>query len=162
MMKEKLGWSTYGNPKYVSNVFKYLIFSGNGKWGSPFIGKDWNNAVSSEFGYRTDPINGSSAFHEGLDIAYPTGTPINAISGGVVTSVVFSKTGYGNHIRVDCGEGLVVLYAHCSDIFVTKGQTITSGQVIANVGATGRVTGPHLHLGVLLNGNEVNPRQYIN
>lgn len=68
MMKEKLGWSTYENPKYVSNVFKYLIFSGNGKWGSPFIGKDWNNAVSSEFGYRTDPINGSSAFHEGLDI----------------------------------------------------------------------------------------------
>ncbi|OUQ59692.1 hypothetical protein B5E58_04455 [Tyzzerella sp. An114] len=162
MMKEKLGWNTYGNPKYVSNVFKYLIFSSNGKWGSPFIGKDWNSAVSSEFGYRTDPINGSSAFHEGLDIAYPTGTPINAISGGVVTSVVFSKTGYGNHIRVDCGEGVVVLYAHCSDIFVTKGQTITAGQVIANVGATGRVTGPHLHLGVLLNGNEVNPRQYIN
>ena len=57
---------------------------------------------------------------------------------------------------------MVVLYAHCIDIFVTKGQTITAGQVIANVGATGRVTGPHLHLGVLLNGNEVNPRQYIN
>ena len=161
MMQKKLGWSGYGNPKYVSAVFKYLVFSGNGIWGSPFVGKNWNNAVSSEFGWRTDPLNGSKAFHEGLDIAYPTGTQINAVSGGVVTSVVFSKTGYGHHIRVDCGDGVTVLYAHCSDIFVTKGQSIAVGQVIAEVGATGRVTGAHLHLGVLINGEEVNPREYI-
>lgn len=115
----------------------------------------------AEFGYRVDPLNGSQAFHEGLDIAYPTGTPINAVSGGVVTSVVFSETGYGHHIRVDCGNGVQVLYAHCSDIFVTKGQSIAAGQVIAEVGATGRVTGAHLHLGVLVNGEEVNPREYI-
>lgn len=161
MMQKKLGWSGYGNPKYVSDVFKYLVFSGNGIWGSPFIGKNWNSAVSSEFGWRTDPLNGSKAFHEGLDIAYPTGTQINAVSGGVVTSVVFSKTGYGHHIRVDCGDGVTVLYAHCSDIFVTKGQSVAAGQVIAEVGATGRVTGAHLHLGVLVNGEEVNPREYI-
>lgn len=161
MMQKKLGWSGYGNPKYVSAVFKYLVFSGNGIWGSPFVGKNWNNAVSSEFGWRTDPLNGSKAFHEGLDIAYPTGTQINAVSGGVVTSVVFSKTGYGHHIRVDCGDGVTVLYAHCSDIFVTKGQSVAAGQVIAEVGATGRVTGAHLHLGVLVNGEEVNPREYI-
>ena len=72
------------------------------------------------------------------------------VSGGVVTSVVFSETGYGHHIRVDCGNGVQVLYAHCSDIFVTKGQSIAAGQVIAEVGATGRVTGAHLHLGVLV------------
>ena len=161
MMQKKLGWSGYGNPKYVSAVFKYLVFSGNGIWGSPFVGKNWNNAVSSEFGWRTDPLNGSKAFHEGLDIAYPTGTQINAVSGGVVTSVVFSKTGYGHHIRVDCGDGVTVLYAHCSEIFVTKGQSVAAGQVIAEVGATGRVTGAHLHLGVLVNGEEVNPREYI-
>ncbi len=161
MMQKKLGWSGYGNPKYVSAVFKYLVFSGNGIWGSPFVGKNWNNAVSSEFGWRTDPLNGSKAFHEGLDIAYPTGTEINAISGGVVTSVVYSKKGYGHHVRVDCGDGVTVLYAHCSDIFVVKGQSITAGQVIAEVGATGRVTGAHLHLGVLVNGEEVNPREYI-
>lgn len=161
MMQKKLGWSGYGNPKYVSDVFKYLVFSGNGIWGSPFIGKNWNSAVSSEFGWRTDPLNGSKAFHEGLDIAYPTGTQINAVSGGVVTSVVFSKNGYGHHIRVDCGNGVTVLYAHCSDIFVTKGQSVAAGQVIAEVGATGRVTGAHLHLGVLVNGEEVNPREYI-
>ena len=161
MMQKKLGWSGYGNPKYVSAVFKYLVFSGNGIWGSPFEGKNWNSAVSSEFGWRTDPLNGSKAFHEGLDIAYPTGTEINAVSGGVVTSVVFSKTGYGHHIRVDCGDGVTVLYAHCSDIFVVKGQSIAAGQVIAEVGATGRVTGAHLHLGVLVNGEEVNPREYI-
>ncbi|MDO4755790.1 MAG: lysozyme family protein, partial [Parabacteroides sp.] len=126
IMQKKLGWSGYGNPKYVSAVFKYLVFSGNGIWGSPFVGKNWNSAVSSEFGWRTDPLNGSKAFHEGLDSAYPTGTEINAISGGVVTSVVYSKTGYGNHIRVDCGDGVTVLYAHCSDIFVTKGQSIAA------------------------------------
>lgn len=161
MMQEKLGWNRYGNPKYVSAVFKYLLFSSGGTWGSPFIGRNWNSVVSSEFGYRTDPLNGSSAFHEGLDIAFPTGTDINAVSGGVVTNVVFSKTGYGNHIRIDCGNGVTVLYAHCSEIFVTKGQSIASGQVIAKVGATGRVTGPHLHLGILVNGKEVNPREYI-
>jgi len=161
MMQKKLGWSGYGNPKYVSAVFRYLIFSGNGIWGSPFVGKNWNNAVSSEFGWRTDPLNGSKAFHEGIDIAYPTGTEINAISGGVVSSVVFSETGYGHHIRVDSGDGVTVLYAHCSDIFVTKGQSVAAGQVIAEVGATGRVTGAHLHLGVLVNGEEVNPREFV-
>lgn len=161
MMQKKLGWSGYGNPKYVSAVFKYLVFSGNGIWGSPFVGKNWKAAVSSDFGWRTDPLNGSKAFHEGLDIAYPAGTQINVISGGLVTSVVFSKNGYGHHIRVDCGDGVTVLYAHCSDIFVIKGQSVAAGQVIAEVGATGRVTGPHLHLGVLVNGEEVNPREYI-
>ena len=161
LMQQKLGWSSYGNPKYVAAVMKYLVFTGGGVWGSPFIGKNWNAAVSSEFGYRVDPLNGSQAFHEGLDIAYPTGTPINAVSGGVVASVVFSETGYGHHIRLDCGNGVQVLYAHCSDIFVTKGQSIAAGQVIAEVGATGRVTGAHLHLGVLVNGEEVNPREYI-
>ena len=66
-------------------------------------------------------MNGKKAFHEGLDIAYPTGTKIHAVSGGVVTSVVYSKTGYGHHVRVDCGNGVTVLYAHCSKILVTKG-----------------------------------------
>ena len=63
---------------------------------------------------------------------------------------------------MDCGDGVTVLYAHCSDIYVTKGQSVSAGQVIAEVGATGRVTGAHLHLGVLVNGEEVNPREYIN
>ena len=116
MMQERLCWSGYGNPKYVSAVFQYLVFSGGSIWGSPFVGKNWNSAVSSEFGWRIDPLNGSSAFHEGLDIAYPTGIQINAVSGGIVTSVVYSETGYGRHIRVDCGDGVTVLYAHCSDI----------------------------------------------
>lgn len=100
--------------KYVSAVYRYLVFSSNGKWGSPFVGKDWNSRVSSDFGWRTDPLNGKKAFHEGLDIAYPTGTKIHAVSGGVVTSVVYSKTGYGHHVRVDCGNGVTVLYAHCA------------------------------------------------
>lgn len=67
----------------------------------------------------------------------------------------------GEQIKVDCGDGVMVLYAHCSDIFVTKGQSVAAGQVIVEVGATERVTGAHLHLGVLINGKEVNPREYI-
>lgn len=161
MMQKKLGWSGYGNPKYVNAVFKYLLFSAGGTGGSPFAGKNWQSAISSPFGHRTDPLNGKKAFHEGLDIAYPTGTPINAIMGGTVSSVVFSKTGYGHHVRVDCGNGVQVLYAHCSNVLVTKGQSIAAGQIIAEVGATGRVTGPHLHLGVLVNGKEVDPMGYI-
>lgn len=162
MMKNKLGWNNYGNPQYVKAVFKY-IGSNDGftDWGSPFVGKEWNKAVSSEFGKRTDPINGNSAFHEGLDIAYPTGTPINCVKGGKVIAVVMSESGYGHHIRVDVGNGITVLYAHCSSVFVKQGQTVTKGQVIANVGSTGRVTGAHLHLGVLVNGEEIQPRKYI-
>lgn len=165
MMKVRLGWSRYGDTEYVPHVLRYYYVLGSGGtegFGSPFAGMDWRLAVTSEFGSRTDPITGvTGAYHSGIDIAYPIGTPINAISGGTVLSVVHSSTGYGNHIKIDHGNGIVSLYGHCSTLLVTVGQTVSTGDIIAKVGNTGRSTGPHLHLTVTANGVEVNPRIYI-
>lgn len=162
IMKQKLNWKNYGNPRYVSAVMKYLIIGGSGEYGSPFVGRNWVTAVSSEYGNRVDPINGKpSAFHSGLDIAYPTGTQINAVESGVVILAADTNNGYGNHIKIDHGNGVVTLYGHCSKLLVSKGQKVEKGQVIAEVGATGRVTGAHLHIEFIVNGKKENPRKYL-
>lgn len=164
--KAQLGWTTYGNPRYVSAVLGYYIypaFGGTEGWGSPFVGKNWRVAVTSEFGNRVDPITGNvDTFHDGIDIGYPVGTPINAVKDGIVTSVVYSNSGYGYHLEIDHGNGITTLYGHCSKILVTEGQNVSQGEVIALVGKTGRVTGAHLHLTVELDGSPENPRNYIN
>lgn len=165
MMKAKLGWTVYGNPRYVSAVFKYYIFpgtGGQGGWGSPFVGRDWRLAVTSEYGNRVDPLTGVPDFHTGIDIGYPIGTPINAVKSGVVEAAIKSSTDYGWHIIIDHGGGIKTLYGHCSSLLVSEGQQIVQGQAIALVGKTGRVTGPHLHLNVEINGQLQNPRNFIN
>ncbi len=168
MMKAKLGWSNYGNPNYVSAVLKYYFdtsISGEGAsgWGSPFPGRNWKSAVTSEFGYRTDPITGKKGtFHAGMDIAFPVGTNISAVREGTVTAVNYYTTGYGYHIIIDHGGGYKTLYGHCSALLVKEGEKVTKGQVIAKVGSTGKSTGPHLHINVYLNGKTQNPRNYIN
>ena len=162
MMKKKMGWNTYGNPRYVQDVLKYIVPVGNGKWGSPFVGKNWLTAVTSEFGNRIDPINGQAgAYHTGLDIAYPTGTPINAVGDGVVLVAAETNNGYGKHIEIDHGNGVITLYGHCNALFVAEGQRVVKGQVIGEVGTTGRVTGPHLHIEFIVNGVKENPRDFI-
>lgn len=162
-MKAELGWDVYGNPQYVQAVMKYYrypISGGADGWGSPFVGKDWRTAVTSEFGYRVDPISGEWDGHTGIDIGYPEGTPINAVKSGVV-EYISSETSYGNHLVINHGNGEKTLYAHCSRILVTPGQRVTKGEVIALVGQTGRVTGSHLHLNVEIDGVLQNPREYI-
>ena len=162
MMKQKLGWKNYGNPRYVQAVLKYLIPVGKGGFGSPFVGRNWLTAVTSEFGNRVDPINGKpGAFHDGLDIAYPIGTPINAVRGGTVLVASDTGNGFGLHIVIDNGSGITTLYGHCSKLLVSAGQQVQTGQVIAEVGKTGRVTGPHLHLTFTVNGQKKNPRDYL-
>ena len=164
-MKAKLGWKNYGDTQYVAHVLRYYTFEGVGGvegWGSPFVGKDWRKSVTSEFGSRTDPITGKeSAFHDGLDIGYPQGTPINAVRGGIAITVIHSNSGFGNHIVIDHGDGTTALYGHCNKLHVTQGQQVLTGQVIAEVGTTGRSTGNHLHLTIKVNGTAVNPRLYI-
>lgn len=165
--KAELGTSGYGNPNYVSAVLKYYLdssMSGGGGigWGSPFPGKNWNSVVTSEFGYRIDPVTKKKgAFHGGIDIGYSTGTVISAVKAGTVTAVNYYTTGYGYHVIIDHGDGIKTLYGHCSSLLVTKGQKVTKGQAIAKVGSTGKSTGPHLHLTVYKNGESVNPRNYI-
>lgn len=164
--KAQLGWTTYGNPRYVSDVLSYYIYpayGGSDGWGSPFVGKNWRVAVTSEFGTRVDPLTDEAgAFHDGIDIGYPIGTPINAVKVGVVTSVIYSNKGYGYYLKIDHGNGETTLYGHCSKILVAEGQSVSQGEVIALVGKTGRTTGAHLHLTVEINGALKNPRNYIN
>lgn len=168
MMRAKLGWSGYGNPNYVSAVMKYYLDSsssggGSAGWGSPFPGKNWKTVVTSEFGYRVDPVTGASgAFHSGIDIGYPTGTTISAVREGTVTAANYYTDGYGYHVIIEHGGGFKTLYGHCSSLLVNVGDKVTKGQAIAKVGSTGKSTGPHLHLNVYVNGECKNPRNYIN
>lgn len=98
--------------------------------------------------------------HRGIDIAASTGTPIYAADGGTVTHAGWQGT-YGNMVEITHGNGFVTRYAHASKIHVSKGTKVYKGQHIANVGNTGRSTGPHLHLEVLKNGAHVNPSKYV-
>src|SRR5450830_157133 len=115
---------------------------------------------SSSFGWRIDPFNGEKAFHEGLDFPAATGTPIYAAAGGIV-SFAEQTSDYGKLVKIDHGSGLETRYAHSSKILVKVGERVEKGQEIAEVGNTGRSTGPHLHYEIRLNGNALDPRQYL-
>ena len=116
--------------------------------------------ISSGFGYRSDPFTGAGAFHAGLDFRGPYGSPIYAAAKGVV-SFAGVKSGYGNCIEIDHGNGLLTRYAHMSAFRAAIGQLISPGEVIGAIGSSGRSTGPHLHFEVRLNGNPVNPRPFL-
>jgi murein DD-endopeptidase MepM/ murein hydrolase activator NlpD len=107
-------------------------------------------------GFRTDPINGSSDFHPGLDIAGERGQPVYATADGRVTQRGY-QGGYGNLLVLDHGFGLVTKYGHLSSYLVKQGEGVKRGQVIGRVGNTGRATGYHLHYEVLANGRLINP-----
>src|SRR6185503_10212313 len=115
---------------------------------------------SSNYGYRIDPINGRSSFHTGVDIIANVGTPVMAAAGGVVSANTFSPE-YGNMVDVDHDNGLTSRYAHLSRSLVKVGDVVMKGQVIALVGATGRVTGPHLHFEVREKGIPLNPNKFL-
>lgn len=131
------------------------------KYGGMFI-HPTNNVgyISSSFGYRIDPITKIRTFHNGLDIAGNDRTPIYAAQDGVI---IFSGVngGYGNCVIIDHGEGMITLYAHCSSLSVTKGESVSRGDNIARVGNTGRSTGPHLHFEVRINGKLINPINFL-
>lgn len=136
----------------------------------PFIGGDftsplgsgWSSMVTSEFGYRYDPIRPTvTKFHSGIDLGAPKGTDIRAATGGTILFVRYKTTGYGYHLAIDHGGGIVTLYGHCSKILVTEGETVSQGDVIAQVGSTGKSTGNHLHFEVIVDGVPQNPRSYL-
>lgn len=115
---------------------------------------------SSSYGWRIDPFTGSKAFHEGLDFTSNIGTPIRAAADGIVMLAEVSG-GYGNLVKIDHGSGLETRYGHTSKILVKAGDRVVKGQVVALVGSTGRSTGPHLHYEIRLNGDALDPRQYL-
>ncbi len=116
--------------------------------------------VTSKFGYRKSPFTGLKEFHKGLDIASKTGTPVIATGDGVVAFM--GTDGFlGNAMTIDHGHGIVTRYAHLHQFLKKQGEVVKRGDVIAQVGNTGRSTGPHLHYDIRMDGISVNPETYI-
>ena len=101
-----------------------------------------------------------SSNHTGLDIAAQIGTPIKVVADGIVTSATYSGS-YGNLVKIDHGNNVETWYAHTSKMYVNVGQQVKAGDIIAAVGSTGNSTGAHLHLEIRINGNHVNPQNYL-
>src|SRR3984957_13981006 len=116
--------------------------------------------VTSSFGEREDPINGEGAFHSGIDISAPFGTPVRAAADGEVSSAEMGA-GYGREVVLNHGHDLLTVYGHLSAIAVLPGQHVLRGQVIGYVGQSGRATGPHLHYEVRVHNVPVNPHKYL-
>jgi len=115
---------------------------------------------SSGFGYRISPFTNRREFHKGIDIATKIGTSVIASADGLVVSVA-REGGLGNMVAINHGYNLKTRYGHLSKFRIKKGQHVKRGQIIGEVGNTGRCTGPHLHYEVLLNGVPVNPLHFI-
>lgn len=116
--------------------------------------------LSSYFGKRTDPFTGRRVHHSGVDFAGKLGSDIVVVAAGVVT-YSGPRSGYGNLVEVNHGNGYSTRYGHCQKTMVKLGDTVKKGQVIAKMGSTGRSTGPHVHFEVLYNGRAVDPKRYI-
>jgi murein DD-endopeptidase MepM/ murein hydrolase activator NlpD len=116
--------------------------------------------VSSLFGYRTDPIDGRTHFHTGVDFVAEKGTAVRALGAGRVT-FLGDYRGYGNLLVIRHARGFTSHYAHCQNFLVSVGQFVKGGQIIASVGRTGRATGPHLHFELRRDGRPVDPLRFI-
>ena len=113
------------------------------------------------FGMRMDPFSGEGAFHKGVDIRATTGTPVRTTADGIVLHAGWDMSGYGRLVVVDHGGGMQTWYAHLSRINVTVGQAVRRGDMIGAVGSTGRVTAPHLHYEVHIDGVVRNPYPFL-
>lgn len=124
----------------------------------------WCHTITSYFGNRVHPIYGTTRFHSGIDIGAGFGDTIMAAASGTVISVStpvpgqsWGGSGYGNYFVIDHGNGVSTLYAHCTDVYVSVGQSVSAGEAVGTVGSTGGSTGSHLHFEVRINGNRVDP-----
>lgn len=120
------------------------------------------HTISSGYGGRIHPTTGKYKFHGGLDIPGSYGSAIVAANSGKVIWAGNRGDSYGNYVIIDHGGGVSTLYGHSSKVLVSSGQSVSRGQRIANVGSTGRSTGPHCHFEVRINGSRVNPTPYVN
>ncbi len=116
--------------------------------------------ISSYFGEREDPFSGEEAYHKGVDFAGTAGANVVAVAAGVVTWAG-NRTGYGNLVEINHGDGYVTRYAHNQRTLVSVGQTVKRGDPIALMGSTGRSTGPHVHFEVIRNGRQVDPLSFV-
>ena len=116
--------------------------------------------VSSKYGYRSDPFSGRRAWHAGIDVAGRDGGDVISVAGGVV-SFAGERHGYGNLVEINHGDGLVTRYGHAKSLAVKTGDVVEKGQLIAQMGSTGRSTGPHVHFEVIRNGRTEDPEKYM-
>ena len=116
--------------------------------------------ISDDYGNRMHPTLGIEKFHNGIDLAAPSGSSILAAYDGKVVASAYNGS-MGNYVMIDHGNDLYTIYMHASALYVNKGDVVVKGQKIAAVGSTGRSTGPHLHFGVRLNGSYVSPWSYL-
>lgn len=135
---------------YAKPTNENIALRGGLKFSSPVSGY----VLTSPFGYRW------GAFHAGVDLAVKIGTPVYAAESGVVVTSTYNGGEYGHYVRIDHGNGVYTLYAHCSTLVVNVGDKVSKGQLIAKSGNTGRSTGPHVHFEVRIDGKAVNPRNY--
>jgi murein DD-endopeptidase MepM/ murein hydrolase activator NlpD len=117
--------------------------------------------ITGPFGKRSDPFSEEGAFHKGVDISVPSGTPVHVTADGMVMQAEFVTGGYGRLVVVDHGGGIQTYYAHLSRIYVHAGQEVRRGDLVGAAGSTGRVTAPHLHYEVRVGGTPMNPRRYL-
>ncbi len=156
---DSTGGSSTGSDTTGSNTS-----SGNSN-SSVTVGSSWlvpcsYKRVSSAFGMRESPTSGASTYHQGVDLSANAGTPIVASRGGTVTIASYSNTA-GYYVSINHGDGFSSIYMHMTNYIVSSGQKVNQGQTIGYVGMTGVATGNHLHFGIALNGNYVNPCSYV-
>lgn len=144
----------------IQELSDCIIETGVGRSNSIYI-VPVTGRLSSPFGIRSDPITDAISFHNGVDIAAATGTPIYAAASGTVIKASDSGNGFGNCVIIKHRDGSETLYGHCSALLVSVGDHVSQGRKIALVGSTGRSTGPHLHFSIIINGEYVNPQLYI-
>lgn len=118
------------------------------------------HSISSGYGYRIHPVTGVRKLHAGIDIPCSTGTSVVAAASGTVVDAGYNSYN-GNYLKISHGNGLETMYLHCSKLLVSSGSRVSGGQTIARSGATGMVSGAHLHFVVKKNGNYVNPQNYL-
>ncbi|MDF2610613.1 MAG: peptidase [Lachnospiraceae bacterium] len=148
--EEKKNQQSGGNDSGSENTV-----SGDFLWPVPSSGR-----ITSTFGYRNQPTAGASTYHRGIDIGAPSGTDIVASMSGTVVTAAYSVSA-GNYIMISHGGGVYTVYMHCSKLLVSVGDEVSKGEVIGKVGSTGYSTGPHLHFGISIDGEYVNPQNYV-
>lgn len=149
---------------YTTDTGYYTGGTGNGMLTWPVA----CTRITSYYGYRIHPVTGVYKFHSGVDIGCGYGDAIAAAASGTVILVSepvegqnTGGTGYGNYCIIDHGNGLCTLYGHCRDVYVSEGQYVNTGDIIAEVGSTGTSSGSHLHFEVRVNGSSVDPLGYL-
>lgn len=126
------------------------------------VGFKWpvsGTSIASDYGEREAPMEGASSYHEGIDINASEGEDISAAASGTVTEAGYNDA-MGNYVVIDHGDGISTTYEHCSDIYTEEGDTVSQGETIGTVGSTGIATGAHLHFGVSIDGESVDPTDY--